>query len=141
MLRELRFNPGNICECCSNGCPSQLSMWSLTQPLLPTDGSDRVSVERLSALHKLGLNAFNVPLPWKAKLELALQNISAPGGYLDQLENAGLLQFASTCKHQGCRSVSHLVFQPVSANPCAQTVSTRAMTWRRCSRRSVRCSA
>ena len=116
-------------------------MWSLTQPLLSTDGSDRVSVERLSALHKLGLNAFNVPLPWKAKLELALQNISAPGGYLDQLENAGLLQFASTCKHQGCRSVSHLIFQPVSVNPCAQTVSTRAMTWRRCSRRSDRCSA
>ena len=116
-------------------------MWSLTQPLLPTDGSDRVSVERLSALHELGLNAFNVPLPWKTKLAAALQNISAPGGYLDQLEEAGLLQFASTCKHRGCRSVSHLVFQPVSVNPCAQTASTRATTWRRCSRRSGRCSA
>ena len=100
MLRELRFNPGNICEYSRNGCSSHLSMWSLTQPLLRTDGSDGVSVERLSAQHELGLNAFNVPLPWKTKLAAALQNISAPGGYLDQLEEAGLLQFASTCKRK-----------------------------------------
>jgi hypothetical protein len=71
MLRELRFNPGNIY------------------------GSERVPVERLKVLRKLGLNAFNLPLPWKAQLALALQNISAPGGYLDELQQAGLLPLAS----------------------------------------------
>ena len=77
ILRELRFTPGNIYS------PS----------------NERIPVARLSALAALGLNAFNVPLPFgkgSALLQAALQNISAPGGYLDQLDQAGLLQFAST---------------------------------------------
>ena len=76
MLRELRFVPGNIY------------------------GGDIIPTGRLAEQADYGLNAFNVPLPFSthdnhSQLRTALENISAPGGYLDQLEASNVLQFAT----------------------------------------------